>query len=273
MSNNDVRKLPPMSALEFAIAGTFRNFVFSLRLAFCWLVVMSPLLAVAWYILPKDSMPNPDALPPFASAVLISIGVLAFLASLSVAVNWHRRLILGETPRRLGWIRLDGVVWKYLFCFLFVLVVLAAVGLAIFAALEYLPSALLPHIGPAAQPVSYGVAALVGLFGLFTWYRLSTWLPAVATKATDYGLSRAWRSTRRNRIRFLGFTFWLLFGLAIAGAIGAGAFLGQQMLANPWATGAAYALIGVLIWLALFLITSISASHYYFFGECGEFPE
>ena len=64
----------------------------------------------------------------------------------------------------------------------------------------------------------------------------------------------------------MGFTFWLLFSLAIAGGIGAGAFFAQKALNNTYATGAAYALMGLLAWMALFLVTTISTSHYVHFA-------
>ena len=126
-----------------------------------------------------------------------------------------------------------------------------------------------PRLAAAAQPVGIGLSVLLGLFGLFTWYRLSTLLPAVAAGDKDYTLSRAWKSTRNNRMRFLGFSFWLLFSLAIAGAIGAAAFFGQKALNNNYATAVAFSLIGLLVWLSLFLITSISASHYAHFSGRG----
>jgi hypothetical protein len=265
MSKKDIRKLPPMTALEFAIEQTFRNFFYSLRLALGWAMVQAPLFIAAYFLAFRSGMPDFRALPPAAMAVFIAIAVVSLLASFSIAVNWHRRILLNETPRRFGWLRLDGVVWRYIFGFLVVLVVLAIIGGAIFAALTWLPSALEPKLGPASANVAKVVAALLGLIALFTWYRLSTWLPAIATRNKDYGFGTAWRTTRRNSMRYLGFTFWLLFGLAIAAGIGAGAFFGQQALNDPWATVAAFVLIGILAWLALFLVMTIATSHYFHF--------
>ncbi len=265
MSKTVRRKLPPMTALEFAIEQTFRNFFFGLRLVLGWAVVLSPLFITAYFMAFRNGMPDVNSLPPASLAIFIAIAVAALLASFSLAVNWHRRILLDETPRRLGWIRLDSVVWRYLLGFIAVWVILAIIGAAIFAALTYLPPALEPNLGPTAANAGKAVAAVLGLVALFTWYRLSTWLPAIATRDRDYGLWTAWKTTRRNSMRYLGFTFWLLFGLAIAGAVGAGAFFAQQALGNPWATAAAFALIGLLAWLALFLIMTIATSHYYHF--------
>ncbi len=154
------------------------------------------------------------------------------------------------------------MVWKYLFSVLFMVAVLAIFGGIIFALQTKLLPALQPSLDKAAGPVTNVLSALVGLSALFTCYRIASWLPAVATGDRDYSLASAWRATRWHRLRYLGFTFWLLFSLVIAGVIGAGAFFGQKMLANTYVTMGAFALIGVLSWLALFLMLSVPASHY-----------
>lgn len=265
MNTKDIRKLPPMAALEFAIEQTFRNFFYSIRLVLGWAVVMSPLLVAAWFVVFRNGMPDMTALPPSAVAVLIAITAVALLASFSIAVNWHRRILLKETPRRLAWLRLDGAVWKYLFGFVVVVIVLGLIGAAIYAALNLLPARLEPQFGPAAASAGKALAVLLGLFGLFVWYRLSTWLPAIAVRSADYGFGHAWKLTRRNSMRFLGFTFWLVFTFAIVAGIGAAAFFGQQMLNNPWAMAAAFTLIAILGWLSLFMLMTIATSHYFHF--------
>ena len=273
MTDTTLRKLPPMSALEFAISNVFRHFFFGLRMAILWAILLSPLMLLVWYAAFRDGPPDFKALKPEAMAALAALGVGVILATISVAVNWHRRIVLGETPRRFGWVRLDGVVWRYLFGFIFVLAVLAIMAGAAAAAVLMLPGVLEPKVGAAAKPIGIALAVLLGLSALFTWYRLSTWLPAIATRDQDYSLKTAWRITRKNRTAFLSFTFWLLFSLAIAGAIGAGAFFGQQMLANPYATAAFFGLAGLLGWMALFLVTTVATSHYCYFADRETFPK
>jgi hypothetical protein len=269
MTMTDARKLPPMTALEFAISRTFRHFFFGLWLAILWTILMLPFLAAVYFTAFSAGMPDFKALPPAAIAAFAALGVMLLLATFSVAVNWHRRILLNEKPRRLAWVRLNGVVWKYFFGFLFVVIVLGIFAGAIFALMTYGVPALEPKLDTAARPAATAIAVLLGLSGLFTWYRLSSWLPALATGDKDYTLGTAWRTTKKNRVRFLGFTFWLLFSLAMAGAVGAGAFFAQKALANPYATAGAYALIGILGWLALFLLMSIATSHYHHFSGRG----
>lgn len=260
------RSLPPMSAVEFAIENTFRHFFFGLRLAILWAIILVPFLAACWFVAFQNGMPDFKALPPQAIAVFAVTGAVALLATFSIAVNWHRRLVLGASPKRFGWVSLGGKVWRYLFAFLFILVVLAVYGgIGAGIMLKGVP-ALEPQMGPAAKPVGIALAVLFGLSALFTWFRLSTLLPAIAVADKTYTLKTAWRASRNNRIAFLAFTFWFLFSLAVAGALGAGAFFGQKALNNPYVTAGAFGLMGLLVWLALFMVTSIAAAHYMYFS-------
>lgn len=256
------RSLAPMEAIEFSIAAAFRHFFFSLRLALAWLVLLSPLAAIVWFTAFRNGPPDWKALDGLAIAGLAALGAGVLLASFSVAVNWHRRLLLGETPRRLQWMRLDGATWRYLLGFLLILAVLglyagAALGVTTLAA-----PALEPQLGPAAKALGIALAAIFGLSALFTFYRLASWLPAIATGDADYTLKAAWKATARNRLAYLGFTFWLLFTLAIAGAIGAGAFFAQQAAPQPWVKHVAFAVIGLMAWLSMFFVTSLLAGLY-----------
>jgi hypothetical protein len=262
MTDTPRRSLAPMEAIEFAIAAVFRHFFFGLGLALSWLVLLSPLIALAWFAAFRNGVPEFKALPPAAMAglALLALGVL--LASFSIAVNWHRRVLLGETPRRLQWVRLDGVMWRYVLGFLLILIVLGLYAGAAFGITTLATPALEPQLGPAARPLGIVFAVLLGLSALFTFYRLSSWLAAIAVQDRDYTLKAAWTATRKNRLAYLGFTFWLLFTLAIAGAIGAGAFFAQQTLPQPWVKPAAFALMGIIGWLCLFLLATVAAGHY-----------
>ncbi|MCA3572302.1 MAG: hypothetical protein IOC86_00175 [Aestuariivirga sp.] len=264
------RRLAPMDAIEFSIAAAFRHFFFGIGLALSWLVLLSPLIVLAWYLAFRNGMPDLKALPPAAMAGLAALGLGVLLATFSIAVNWHRRVLLGETPRRLQWVRLDGVMWRYLFGFLLILLVLGLYAGAAFGITTFAAPALEPQLGPAAKPLGIAIAVLIGLSAMFSFYRLSSWHAALAVGDRDYTLKTAWRATKKNRMAYLGFTFWLLFTLAIAGAIGAGAFFAQQNLPQPWVKPAAFGVMALLAWLAMFLVTSVAAGHYAQFGKKSE---
>jgi hypothetical protein len=262
MTDTPRRSLAPMEAIEFAIAAVFRHFFFGIRLALSWAVLLSPLVALAWFLAFRNGVPDFKALPPAAMAGLALLGLGVLLASFSIAVNWHRRVILGETPRRLQWVRLDGVMWRYLLGFLLILIVLGLYAGAAFGITTLAAPALEPQLGPVAKPLGMALAILLGLSALFTFYRLLSWLAALAVQDRDYTLKAAWTATRKNRLAYLGFTFWLIFTLAIAGAIGAAAFFAQASVPQPWLKPVAFAVIGIIGWVAMFLITTVAAGHY-----------
>lgn len=263
----DRRSLPPMGATEFAIEKAFRHCFFAFGLVIGWTIVLLPLLALAWFVAFRDGPPDVKALPPAAMGALGLLAVGVLLASFSMGVNWNRRILLDERPTLPGRWRLDGAVWRYVAGVLLLLVVVAiyaALGAAVMLAAV---PALAASLGAAAKPLGVVVTVLIGLSGLFTFYRLMSWLPGLATGARDYALGTAWRATRANRFAFLGFTFWLLFSLAIAGGVGAGAFFAQQSLPQPWVKPAAFAVMGVVAWLSLLMLHSVPAALHRAFRE------
>jgi hypothetical protein len=262
MTDTTRRSLAPMEAIEFAIAAVFRHFFFALGLALSWLVLLLPLGALAWFLALRNGVPDIKALPPAAMAGLALLAAGVVLASLSIAVNWHRRVLLGEKPRGLQWVRLDRVMWRYAGGFLLILIVLGVYAGAAFGVSVLAAPALEPQLGPAAKPLGMALAILLGLSALFTFYRLLSWLAALAVQDSDYTLKAAWTATRKNRLAYLGFTFWLIFTLGVAGAIGAGAFFAQASLPQPWVKPVAFAVMGLLAWLCLFLLATVAAGHY-----------
>jgi hypothetical protein len=274
-------KLPPMSALEFAIEQTFRNFFFGVRLAILWAILLAPLTVLAWYMALRDGMPDFNALKPDVMAASAALSLGLFIAGLSISVSWHRRILLGETPRRLGWVRLDGTVWRYLGGVILVLLSAGVLLAAAAAAAVYLPgtfsagfrglAGLLPvQIDIELGVLGYLIAGLLGFSALFTFYRLLSWLPAIAVGDRDYDLRQAWKATRGNRFSYLSFTFWLVFVLAIAGAIGTAAVMGAQVSGQGWALALAFGIVALLGWLARFLLMTVATSHYHFLAERGD---
>lgn len=262
MTDISRRPLPPMGAIEFSIAAVFRHFFFALRLVLGWLLLLSPLIALAWFAAFRNGPPDIGALDGASIAALAALGAGVLLAAFSIAVNWQRRLLLDETPRGLRWVRLDGVVWRYVSGVLLILIVLGAYAGAALGVTAIAAPALAPQLGPSAKPLGIAVAVLIGLSALFTFYRLSSWLAAIAVTDPDYTLRTAWAATRKNRLAYLGFTFWLLFTLAIAGGLGAGAFFAQQSLPQGWVKPVAFGAIGIIAWLAMFMVASVAAALY-----------
>lgn len=260
MTVPDRRSLAPLVATEFAIEMAFRHCFFALGLVLGWLVVLAPLAALAWFVAFRNGPPDLKALPPAALAALAVLGLATLVASFSIAVNWNRRILSGERPSTLQRWRLDRPVWRYLGAVVLILVVLGIYAGAGAGVMVAAVPALAGTLGGAAQPIGIGVTVLLGLSGLFTFYRLLSWLPSAALGDRAYSLRQAWRATRGNRLGFLAFTFWLVFSLACVGALGAGAFFAQQALPQPWLKPLAFGFIAVLAWFALLVVHSVPAA-------------
>ena len=101
MSNTHSPKLPPMTALEFVIANTFRHFLFGVWLTTLWVILLLPFLAAVYFTAFRSGIPDFKALTPAALAAFAALGVMALLATFSIAVNWHRRVLLNERPHHL----------------------------------------------------------------------------------------------------------------------------------------------------------------------------
>jgi hypothetical protein len=262
MSVPERRNLPPMGAIEFAIEKAFRHYGFALSLLIGWVVLLLPLVALAWYVALRDGMPDIGSLSPVALGALGLLGVGVLVASFSIETSWNRRILLEERPRFLQRWRLDGPVWRYAAGVLLMLAVLALYAAAGAAVMLGAVPQLAAQLGAAARPLGIVVTALIGLSGMFTFYRLMSWPVGLSVGDRDYGIGAVWRTTRSNRFAFLAFTFWLAFTLAIIAAVGTGAFFAQQSLPQPWIKPVAWAAIAILTWLALLILHSVPAAFY-----------
>jgi len=240
----DRHSLPPMEAVEFAIGKAFRHCLFALGLLIGWAVLLLPITAMAWFVAFRDGPPDFNALPPAALATLGALGIATLLASLSMGVNWNRRILLDERPRLQQRWRLDRAMWRYAAGVLLLLVVLAVYVAIGFALMTFAVPPLTSSLGAAAKPVGIIVTVLVGLSALFTLYRLMSWLPGLATGEEDRSLGTAWDATKRNRFAFLAFT----------------AFFAQQSLPQPSVKPLAFAFIAAVGWLAVLMVHAVPAA-------------
>ncbi len=142
----------------------------------------------------------------FSLAVFFVVFIFGVQFS-SIAVNWHRYLLLGEWP--IGWkrLRLDKCVWRYfgnwllisLIVSLIVFISVVVLGgiLALFGLGLQIGSAALPVDGIPGGLVGEHIVALIyaTLVGGLT-FRFALKLPAGALGRDDFGLGASWRHTK-----------------------------------------------------------------------------
>ena len=106
-------KLPLWDTICLSYSSYFRNFPDVLRISWLWLAVVTPLWGIMSLLIfswmaglmadlkrgPSPQIPTHMVSMPVETIPLGPAAVLALmLAGLSIAVAWHRRVILGEHP-------------------------------------------------------------------------------------------------------------------------------------------------------------------------------
>jgi hypothetical protein len=193
--------------------------------------------------------------------------LFSFYISSSIAVNWHRYILLDEVPTGLDRLRMDAVVWRYFGNAILVGLAAAAAVMPLAVAM----SILLAVVGMNVVVGSFVIAAIILVAVMSFLYRWSLKLPAIALGRTDYGIGKAWQDTKGNHFRLavVGISFLVIM---------AGAGLVIQMIGNGLENGlgaagflASLALQLLVNWIASILAVTILTSLYGFFVEAREF--
>jgi hypothetical protein len=209
-------KLPFWGTVSLSYSTYFSHFIDALRASWLWLIAVAMVTAVAswqqwsWMATAMANMKPglPPQMPkPTEMAVLLNLdNILLLIAGVSIAVAWHRLMILNEQPGFSGSNLATRNLWRYIvvglaLCLIMFLPV-AAVMLPAFyflfpatAAGASLPPGFFPLI--MAVFVVYAVGIAVAL-------RLTLLLPAQAIGDTGLTFKQTWNRTRGNIWRL----FW-----------------------------------------------------------------
>jgi hypothetical protein len=209
-------KLPFWDAVSLAYSTYFLHFIDALRASWLWLIVGSVLTGFAswqqwsWMATAMANLKpgHPPQMPkPTEMAVLLSLDNIGLLlAGVSIAVAWHRLMILEERPGFSGSNVATKNLWRCV-----------AMAIAIFL-INFLPVAvvMLPQfyfLGPlkaGGNPPPPGFFAVIplmfvlGAVGIAVAFRLSLLLPAQAIGNSSITFKQTWRRTRGNTWRL----FW-----------------------------------------------------------------
>jgi hypothetical protein len=200
-------KLPFWDTVSLAYSTYFHHFIDALRVSWLWLALVGAFFTVLarwqlWSGIRAVMADKPPQLPISTASVVLS-GVeyiLWSLAAVSIAVAWHRLIILNERPGFSGCNVATKDLWRYI-----------VVALTLFL-ISSLPMAMvvLPaySTGLSAQPARFLPFILLGLVlyavGATVAFRLTLLLPARAIGNIDLTFKQAWNYTRGNAWRL----FW-----------------------------------------------------------------
>jgi GYF domain 2 len=208
-----VAKLPLWETIRLSYSSYFHGFPDVLRISWLWLAVVTPLWGMAVWLLfslKADLVaagvkrgPPPSIPGGMIVLVTIAVWIFTFAGVSSIAVAWHRRLILGEPPRFSGSNIATKSLWRYVWTGL-------AIGL-----IAFLPSLvvvlpiliLLPSVitGAALKFVMFVAACfLISLTAFAVTLRLSLLLPARAIGHLGLTFRETWKRTHGNTWRM----FW-----------------------------------------------------------------
>ena len=143
---------------------------------------------------------------PLETALLIELAhALLLFAGVSIAVAWHRLMILGERPGLSASNIATGNLWRYIGIGLVFILITILPFLLLAVPMFYI----LPSAGAPAAPPPTGFFALVLTVVVLSWFataavlRLSLLLPARAVGNFSLTFKQAWNRTRGNTWRMI----------------------------------------------------------------------
>ena len=245
-------KLPFWDTVSLSYSTYFSHFIDALRASWLWLLVVAAFTYFAswqqWSWMAsavanlKPGLPPQMPMPTEMAVLLQFDNILLLFAGVSIAVAWHRLMILHERPAFSSSNIATKTLWRYvgMAIAIFLINVLPA-AVIMFPAFYFLFPAKVVA-GPPA-PGMFALIPLILLFaaiGLAVAFRLSLLLPARAVDDMSITFKQAWLRTRGNTWRlFWGVTFTtlpplLLIQIAMLATIGfpGPGFAGQDFVAR-----------------------------------------
>jgi hypothetical protein len=290
-----IPKLPLWRTIYRAYSIYLDNFLDVLRASWLCIAVAVPLLMIAQWIqlswvlraaagvrrgfplqtpIFPPSTPFPPPPTPVGMMVLVyTAGLLALLAGASIAVAWHRHIILGERPGLSGSNIVTISFWRY-----------AAVGIAIFL-VAFLPLLIfllfafflapfatsdVPYHPPKFPFLEFALFLLLYLVAMAIMLRLVLLLPARAAGNWSPTFRDSWNRTRGNTWRL----FWGFVACIVPPGLLIQIFSLELFALNGFPTPAddviRFVGIGAVLWAFYLLVTPIavgflSLSYLHFF--------
>jgi hypothetical protein len=214
-------KLPFWQTIGLSYSFYFQHLADAARISWLWLLIFIPMVGatywmqMSWFAEVIANM-KPGK-PPLAPAMPVEMTILGntsnlvmFLAGCSIAVAWHRLLLLGEHPGLSGINVFTRNVWRYVGMGLAIILVaalpaVAAMVLLFLLALPHATDAGAPAMSAArSNPAIFILIPIVYLAVCVVVMRLCLLLPARAIGNTGLTFKQMWHLTRGNAWRI----FW-----------------------------------------------------------------
>jgi hypothetical protein len=185
------RQLPAGTCIRHAVNSVRNNIAYAFRISWPWYAVLVP-LSFAMFGLAGLFALGTSSMSPFFLAFLV-LALVSLVAFASIAVNWHRYILLDEMPKGREVFRLDDKTWRYFGNLLLILLILVGACL-----LVMLPLSILAASTSAAELSVVLIALIILPIAGILSLRLSVKLPAIALGRRDFLLKDAWSVTQAN---------------------------------------------------------------------------
>src|SRR5262245_17434935 len=122
-----MRPLPVLAALTHAFNSVWHNSTVAIRISWLWYAILAVVLAAGGQFLSAQPAIDPQSpsLDAHGLALELVIVLIVLLANSSIAVRWHRYILLDEISGSFQVLRFDGKVWRYFGNTLLIMLVLA----------------------------------------------------------------------------------------------------------------------------------------------------
>ncbi len=266
-----MRKLPVFGVLSHALRSVLNNIRFAWHVSWPWLALLLPLGLAADFLLPHI---DPEATDPAAIARngqtalgLLALGALSMLVFSSIAVSWHRYILMDEIPQGMTRLRLDRVVWRYFGNTLLVVLIVTVASIPLVAVVSLATVV----IGLGAGAASGLTMAAAGLFAIPLSYRLMVKLPAIAIGNDGFTMREALAKTTGSSLQLcMAGVIVIIAALLIGTLLGGFAVLLGAGSGGPGAFVASVVQQLVSWFVTIFTVTFLT-SLYGFFVEGRDF--
>jgi hypothetical protein len=207
-------KLPLWRTISLSYSFYFEHLGDALRICWLWLLIFIPLagatgwLQMSWFsqaVADMKSGKSPEM--PIEWTILENVSTLvALLAGCSIAVAWHRLLLLDEHPGLSGSNIVSGRLWRYVGMGIAIFLIPGLPALAVIGAifLWTLPHATDAQGTAGGNPAIFILVLIAYVATAFVTMRLCLLLPARAIDDTNLTFKQMWGFSRGNVWRI----FW-----------------------------------------------------------------
>lgn len=256
-----MRKLPVTSVIDHSFRSTWNNIAFAIHISWPWMLAFMPFNIAGNIYAFLNAPSSPEDFKPMVEVVNAGLGILTMLIFASIAVSWHRYILLDEVPQGLQRLRLDWTVWRYFGNSLLIILIMFVAALPV----GFVVALALAALGPLSAVIAIPVVIAAMLAAISYSYRFGVKLPAVALERNDYRFKDALRDTEGNFWSFvgLGLLVFLIFA-AVGIAVGAPVFF-LASFANVGLMAVLIALQLVVNWIiAIWGVTMLTSLYGYF---------